>query len=176
MGHNEGSITASYAFGSKSGGDDNVGGLVGSNNSRSSIRASYATGAVHGSAQRGTVGGLVGHNEGSITASYAFGSKSGGEAVAYFTPHDGTAKPDGVTSANGLTATNAGTKWNDAAQKTLNAWDFGSNTQAPALKYADYDGAGASSVDYCAMFPTKIPGTGIDLECGKSLLPNQPGR
>ena len=76
-----------------------------------------------------------------------------------------------MTSANGLTATNVDAKWNDAAEKTLNAWDFGTASQAPALRYADYDGDGG--VDYCDMFPKKIPGTNIPLICGKSLLPGQ---
>ena len=107
---------------------------------------------------------------GTVTASYAFGSKSNGGRVTH-EPHDGTAKPSGVTSANGLTATNVDAKWNDAAEKTLNAWDFGTASQAPALRYADYDGDGADFS--CDMFPKKIPGTNIPLICGKSLLPGQ---
>ena len=65
-------------------------------------------------------------------------------------------------------------EWDQAASKTKDAWDFGDNMQAPALKYADYDGTSSSNdVDYCALFPEKIPGTNTDLECGTSLLPGQ---
>ena len=174
VGGGGGSIIACYAMGVANGGagnGDEVGGLVGWNTG--SITASYATGAVNGGVGFDDVGSLVGNyvfggRRSTITASYAFGSKSGGARSDH---HDGTAKPDGVTSANGLTATNVDAKWNDAAEKTLNAWDFGTASQAPALRYADYDGDGG--VDYCDMFPKAIPGTNIPLICGKSLLPGQ---
>ena len=177
VGGGGGSIIACYAMGVANGGagnGDEVGGLVGWNTG--SITASYATGAVNGGVGFDDVGSLVGNyvfggRRSTITASYAFGSKSGGARSDH---HDGTAKPDGVTSANGLTATNVDAKWNDAAEKTLNAWDFGTASQAPALQYADYDGSGGT--DYCDLFPDKIPGTDTDLVCGTanaSLLPGQ---
>ena len=100
-----------------------------------------------------------------ITASYGFGNATMGTVSTDGSP------PMGVADANALTAANAGTEWNDASQKTLNAWDFGTGSQPPALRYADYDGSG-DTYD-CGQFPAKIPGTGIDLECGKSLLPEQ---
>ena len=168
VGWNRGSIGASYATGDANGGvgSDNVGGLVGWN--RGSIGASYATGAANGGAGDDKVGGLVGLNDGSatITASYGFGNATMGTVSTDGSP------PMGVADANALTAANAGTEWNDASQKTLNAWDFGTGSQPPALRYADYDGAGSDTYD-CGQFPAKIPGTGIDLECGKSLLPEQ---
>ena len=198
VGWNYSSIVASYATGAVNGGvgSDNVGGLVGINND--SIVASYATGAVNGGAGDDSVGGLVGINGGSIVASYATGAANGGaggddnvgalvgasDSASTITASYGFGNatmgtvstdgspPMGVARANGLTADNAGTEWNDASQKTLNAWDFGTGSQPPALRYADYDGAGSDTYD-CGQFPTKIPGTGIDLECGKSLLPEQ---
>ena len=179
IGRNQTSLVASYATGGTINGDagsDGVGGLAGINTAiggSGSVTASYATGVANGGAGDDYVGALVGHYvygrlRSTVTASYAFGSKSGGVGGDH---HDGTAKPDGVTSANGLTATNVDAKWNDAAEKTLNVWDFGTASQAPALRYADYDGDGG--VDYCDMFPKKIPGTNIPLICGKSLLPGQ---
>ena len=182
VGGSGGSIIACYAMGRSRGSTqdfDEVGGLVGRNSSTlgavGSITASYATEAVNADGGGGSdrVGSLVGANfggvrAGTVTASYGFGSRSNGVGNDH---HDGTAKPDGVTSANGLTATNVDAKWNDAAEKTLNAWDFGTASQAPALRYADYDGDGG--VDYCDMFPKAIPGTNIPLICGKSLLPGQ---
>ena len=170
VGFNSGSIVASYATGAANGGagDDDVGGLVGLN--YGSIVASYATGAVNGGVGVGSdnVGGLVGINDGSatITASYGFGNATMGTVSTDGSP------PMGVARANGLTADNAGTEWNDSSEKTKDAWDFGTGSQPPALRYADYDGAGSDTYD-CGQFPAKIPGTSIDLECGKSLLPEQ---
>ena len=77
-GSNSGTITASYATGSVSGGDY-VGGLVGRNSSGGAITGSYAAGSVSGGDLH--VGGLVGNNSGAITGSYATGSVSGGDYV-----------------------------------------------------------------------------------------------
>ena len=137
-----GSITASYATGAAVGGDgdeDYVGGLVGQQNG-GSITASYATGpAAGGDGDRDLVGGLVGWQffsvEGSITASYGFGALDG-ERTEKVGLHPT------LTQAVQLTADNAGPAWNDAGSNTLGAWDFGDETQIPALNYADYDGDG----------------------------------
>ena len=171
VGWNEGSISASYTTGAVSGGagNDNVGGLVGWD-SGGTITASYAAGNVNGGGS--LVGALVGYGEGTITASYGFGSVIDRAATnVHGAP--------GSLTVNGLTVDNADTDatkniWDDAANNTKDAWDFGDNTQAPALKYADYDGTGSlNDVDYCALFPEKIPGTNTDLECGTTLLPGQ---
>ena len=45
--------------------------------------------------------------------------------------------------------------WSNAANNTLNAWVFGTGV-APKLRYADYDGAGSSTTDYCALFPSTV--------------------
>ena len=75
----EGEIVASYATGAVSGGEDFVGGLVGSIH-KGEIIVSYATGAVSGGED--FVGGLVGLiDEGEIIASYATGVVSGEDAV-----------------------------------------------------------------------------------------------
>ena len=57
-----------------------IGGLVGRQDTGSSITASYATGdADGGDGDNDYVGGLVGLSEGSITASYATGDADGGD-------------------------------------------------------------------------------------------------
>ena len=182
VGRNASTIIASYAIGNVNGsaGDDSVGGLVSINTASGSISASYATGnadGVDGTGDR--VGILVGWNliGGIITHSYAFGT-----AMNVDTAGDaGTAHPAGLVGtgaarANGLNGSGVGTvdaSWNDVNQNTKNAWDFFSGGP-PRLKYSDYDGSGDTYS--CDMFPAKIPGTDTDLECGVSLLPNQPGR
>ena len=128
----DGSITASYATGAAAGGagdGDSVGGLVGYQHN-GTITASYATGVADGGAGNDDgVGGLVGLQDGgTITASYGFGVavvEGGGSA--------GSAKPVGTAAQ--LTAVNAGASWNDAGSNTWGAWDFGNETQIPALNY-----------------------------------------
>ena len=183
-------ITASYATGvANCDGNDNVGGLVGlMGYGTSTITASYATGDANGDVGNDDAGALVGEvttgagTTNTITHSYGFSN-----VAKENNGNDGTAHPAGLSGsgaakANTLTApggganTNADAVWDQIASKTKDAWDFGTTTQAPALKYADYDGPGASSVDYCALFPDKIPGTDTDLVCGTanaSLLPGQ---
>ena len=159
-----GSITASYAMGNADGGDgtgDRVGALVGWQEN-GSITASYATGpADGGDGTSDSVGALVGRKSGgSITASYGFGPTTGevdGDA--------GSTRPMGVGGPADLTAGNAGGSWNAAATPTLGAWDFGTDSQIPALKYADYDGGGATFD--CNQFPAGVT-------CG-TLLPRQAG-
>ena len=179
-------IIAGYATGTVNGdaGDDHVGGLAGSMSlGTNSITASYATGAANGNVgSSDVVGALVGTvstlGTNTITHSYAFGATADVDTAG----NDGTAHPAGLTGsgaakANTLTDpsgsdnTDAAAVWDQTGSKTKDAWDFGSNTQAPALKYADYDGDGADFS--CDMFPAKIPGTDTALVCGTTLLPRQ---
>ena len=80
-----------------------------------------------------------------------------------------TAGVDYTTYTTMATCTAPGTKttadtwitWSNASDNTLNAWVFG--TGAPKLRYADYDGPGASTTDYCALFlPTVTCGAAGD--------------
>ena len=151
-----GRIIASYATGNVNGNDGDdiyLGGLVGDGGN---ITASYATGNVDGGAggEHG-IGVLTGNGGAPIVASYGFGSVSNGTANGLGAP--------GSRTVNGLTLSNAGSQWDDAASKTKGAWDFGTGSQPPALRYADYDGDMAG-VDYCALFPAGIT-------CGTTLLP-----
>ena len=157
-----GKIVASYATGNVNGNDGNeifLGGLVGYGGE---ITASYATGNVDGGAGNSRhlgIGVLTGNDfiGSPIVVSYGFGSVSNGTANGHGAP--------GSKTVNGLTLSNAGSKWDDAASKTKGAWDFGTGSQPPALRYADYDGDMAG-VDYCALFPAGIT-------CGTTLLPGQ---
>ena len=78
VGHNQGTITASYARGGSVGGNAAyLGGLVGNN--EGVIEASYSTASVNGRGEGNFyyIGGLVGLNEnGAIIASYAAGALS----------------------------------------------------------------------------------------------------
>ena len=154
-----GEIAASYAVkNTQSGeaGDDYVGGLVGWQDSSASVIASYATGNVDGGTEDDSVGIFMGSeisvdtHEGVIEQSYDFGTPSNGEEQML--PSAGTSYPSDVSSASDLTsagATGAGSSWNDLDKNTLDAWDFGSTSETPALKYADYDGSTAG-LYYCA--------------------------
>ena len=74
VGHNDGTISGSYATGAATGSGNYVGGLVGENGG-GTISACYATGNADGS---WFVGGLVGYNNrGTISACYATGAATG---------------------------------------------------------------------------------------------------
>ncbi len=188
VGNNQsGVIIASYATGRADGRDgfeDQVGGLIGfyfsATGLNSRITASYATGDVDGGdGGFDDAGSLIGrHMQGNINdlveESYGFGSISGREGGMIGFPPFGMdpvgEPPTGVDAATELTADNAGARWNSAASDTMNAWDFGTAAQTPALRYADYDGDGT---DYsCDMFPDTLP-DGSSIVCGTTLIPGQ---
>jgi filamentous hemagglutinin family protein len=75
-GKNDGTITNSYASTAVQG-RGYVGGLVGHNTSTGTTNGSHAAGGV--TASGGTVGGLVGLNEGVVSNDYATGTVQGGE-------------------------------------------------------------------------------------------------
>ena len=147
VGENGGTITASYATGSVSGGNSIVGGLVGFNSGVAAIIASYATGSVSGNS---SVGGLVGYNSGgaAITDSYwntdIFGAGAEGEGRT-------TAQLQSPTGYTGIYR-----DWNadldnadrndDDATGADDFWDFGTSSQYPALKVDfDFDGAATAA-------------------------------
>ena len=188
-------IIASYATGDADGGinnDDRVGGLVGENDGP--ITASYATGNANGGGA-GTsdkAGSLAGENSGTITASYGFGSDTNGstgpESSGDLDPDAvGAGNNPGIAGARRLQATGGAAgrsvtaAWNQASSNTQNAWDFGTDSQAPALRYADYDGAGGntygcgSSSTATIVIPDRVPapsvpGGLIDVICDTTLL------
>ena len=161
VGLNQSGITASYATGSVSG-DNQVGGLVGGNNSGGAITASYATGSVSG---RGIyVGGLAGFSSsgGAITDSYwntdIFGAGTGGEGRT-------TAQLQSPTGYTGIYR-----YWNadldnadrddDDATGADDFWDFGTSSQYPALK-VDFDGDGdATAAEFGGQRPVPPPTPG----------------
>ncbi|WP_219114897.1 YDG domain-containing protein [Janthinobacterium sp. UMAB-56] len=83
VGSNGGAITLSASSGTVTGvnadGGGAIGGLAGSNASGASITTSYATGVVTGA--REMIGGLVGHNQGTLSQSYATGKVSGARSI-----------------------------------------------------------------------------------------------
>ena len=194
-----GRIIASYAMGTVNGGseDDDVGGLVGESQS-GHITASYAISNVDGGiGTADMVGSLVGNRISStITASYGFGTSTNSELSGI----DGFGRPSGASVASGegvdgaalllapdendMTNTAVAAEWNDADHNTLHAWDFGSPTNLPALRYADYDDtdtlytcdstANIASGD--VLIPSTAPdgnGGTITVVCGQTLLPGQ---
>ncbi|MCK1711156.1 MULTISPECIES: NF038122 family metalloprotease [unclassified Bradyrhizobium] len=112
VGINYGTVSQSYATGSASGGS--VGVLVGYNSPTGSITQSFSTGTASSgqlsSSGRGTIGGLVGHNDGVISDSYSsaatdpsfdtsnFANEIGG-LVGY---NNGTVTQSYATGATGL--------------------------------------------------------------------------
>ena len=190
-----GIITASYATGTADGGtgDDNVGGLVG-DQFMGTISTSYASGTADGGTDNDNVGKLLGSwTNGTASASYGFGEVKN-EETAGISP----SLPEMVTDAADLTAANAGsctptttalthtacetalgtwTSWN-MTSGGLNAWDFGTPSQSPALRFAEYDGtSGTDDIDYCGtsrIIPAKFADKSA-ITCGPSgsLIPGQ---
>ena len=177
VGGNEGAIIASYATGSVTGtgeADGNyrpagpsgsghaIGGLVGLNYPYRKIVASYATGTVT-AAKGWKVGGLVGFNLGSVTASYSTGKVSGAAELSglahtdplwYSSPTARHSYWDTVTSGTSTSAHGVGkttaelqaptgyagifANWNvdvDGNGNSDDPWDFGNSCQYPTLKY-----------------------------------------
>ena len=197
-------IIASYATGTVNGGADNndlVGGLVGDNSTFSTIIASYTTAAADGGSGSGdNVGSLVGRNiwgtlTGTITASYGFGTTANIGTAGLSQGPDGRPSDGTVDSTTGSTGaalllapdpsdstnTAVAAAWNQASSNTAGAWHFGTTAQAPALRYADYDGADdtygcGSDSTATIVIPDSVPngmGGTIDIECGTTLLPGQ---
>ena len=157
-------IIDSYAIGSVAGGDgnDHVGGLLGDGYGSSMI-GTYATGSVDGGDGNDEVGGLGHQNYGSIFASYGFGVTTNGEIIS----NNGSFYPTNVISAEGLTSVNAG-MLRDA---DCDWWDFGTDSQIPALKYFDYDGSGDKY--YCDNVIPPTTGTPIPISNCGDFIPGQ---
>ena len=196
VGWQVGRIVGSYATGDVNGGagNDSVGGLVGVQSWGRIIAASYAVGDVYGGDGDDIVGGLVGEQaiNGVIIASYAIGDANGDggtndevgrlvgrdsssphirDSYGFGTPDGETveavgAPPTGITSASGLTEGNAGVLW--SATTYGSPWDFGTGSQAPALRVITE--ATVSSTDvYYTCVSAELP-SGIS--CG-DLFPGQ---
>ena len=166
-GYNVGFITASYATGSVSG-ESYAGGLAGSN--KSIIQATYATGSVTG---KNSPGGLVGLNESGISHSYAIGGVVAGDgAPGGFIGENNHGNPGRYNywntdiNATGIGKGIAATQWGspvaegkttaelqsptgytgiyDGWENDDDFWDFGADSQYPALK-ADLNGDGVAT-------------------------------
>ncbi len=148
-GYNNGVIVDSLANGTV-GGNQLVGGLVGSANTQSSISVSYAESTVTGSDQ--IVGGLVGYNAGAIANTYAIGSVQGadrvgglvgfndnGASVATSYADASVMGGDGATQLGGFAGYDVGS----ITFGYFNADDAGSVPGVGASPNADADNAGA---------------------------------
>ena len=144
---------------------------------------SYATGTVDGGGEGGNFVGALG-NSIHATASYGFGTTSNGTPAIDGPdprPNNIAMVGSGIEGARMLTLDTAGPEWNDAAQLTLNAWDFGNSTQAPALRYADYDGPDGDTYgcgngsNATIVIPNIVatPTGPMTITCGTTLLPGQ---
>ena len=177
---NNGTVTKSYATGSVIGGDGRIGGLVGRNNG--TIRASYSLAELSGRlnplipgpgdsffrvptcgfttspAVYQGCGGLVGHNGGTITASWSAGkvdTQSPQGLANGFTANVTDSYWDTQTSGRATSTVGTGyttrqlqrptgytgiyANWNlnlDGNAGGDDPWDFGTNREYPALKYA----------------------------------------
>ena len=185
-------IMASYASGTVNGGadTDSVGGLA--NFAVSDIFASYATAIADGGTDTDTVGsiGVDGGNN-TFTATYGFGSatgETGGIDNSDPRPSGIALVDSGIEGARMLTLDTAGEQWNQAVITdsntttitTMDAWDFGDNTQAPALRYADYDGPNdtygcGNGSNATIVIPSVVatPTGPMTITCGVTLLPEQ---
>ena len=77
VGHNQGLVAASYARGGSVSGDNNTGGLVGSNGAAGRIVAGYATTDVECTGSANSGAGLVAVPGAGVAASYATGAVTG---------------------------------------------------------------------------------------------------
>ena len=160
LGDNTGNITNTYAAGTVSSTQtvSHAGGLVGNNQSSGSIMNSYAVSRVmpltDGSSR---VGGLVGNDSGSITASY----------------WDKTINADLTTSSGAKTTAELLNQLHPGATSAdtyhnwrTTAWDFGDSIHYPTLYYATIDSLTVSTCADNSAPPSALP------RCG-SRIPNQ---
>ena len=147
-----GSSTSTHAT------SDSVGGLVGRAYGSTAINASYARGSISGTRSGTVVGGLVGTNGATITASYWDTTTSAIADDADNNAPEGlaTASLQTPTSYTGIYADWNGDVDGDAttgdADGKDDPWDFGTGTQYPVLKYANHAhhlvAQGRDPVDY----------------------------
>ena len=145
LNESSGSVTRCYATGNLDGTGIDSGGLIG-NDRGGTITSCYATGSVGGSgANRG---GLVGTSSGTISSSYSTGAVSGasdgggllgvsGTAVTlsyWDTQTSGKTTSGGGSGAVGKTTDEMKALTTGAFGTNDSDWDFGDNTQYPALK------------------------------------------
>ena len=163
VGDNYGTINACYATGTVTGAGQYVGGLVGRN--YGTIIACYATGDANGASD---VGGLVGENTSTVTNSYFdsdasnrpasdFYSKTTAELqtpTAYGTGMDIYANWNIDVDNGQPIGVDDGTEAGDATAD--NPWDFGTNSEYPALR-VDFNVNGTPSVVEFGTQPRAAP-------------------
>ncbi len=140
-----GTVIASYATGAVSG-ESSVGGLAGESHD-SMVVASYATGSVSGDVE---AGGLIGAESGTIRESASFwDTQTTGQETSAGGEGKTTAELQAPTIYTGMFAgwkadlDNADGD-DDPATGSDDFWDFGTNSEYPALKF-DFDGDGTAT-------------------------------
>ena len=141
-----GSVTRCYATGNLDGSGDKFGGLIGVIET-GNVTSCYATGSIGGSgANRGGLMGAI--NAGTISSSYSTGAVSGASdggglagsgsadvTLSYWdTQTSGKATSAGGSGATGKTTAEMKALTTGAFGTNDSDWDFGDNTQYPALK------------------------------------------
>ena len=162
VGDNTSNITNTYAAGTISSTQtvSHAGGLVGVNGSSGSIKNSYTISQVMPlTDENSQVGGLVGDDSGSITASYWYKTVN---ADLMTSDGDGAKTTAELQTPTAPGATSADTYY---GWRTT-AWDFGDSTQYPTLYYATTDSITVSACADNATPPSALP------RCG-SRIPNQ---
>ena len=131
-------LVACYSLASVHSVNGNAAGLVLESNSGAAVRACYSTGAVSGP----NVEGFIRTNNGSVVASYWDTDLSGRSDDGDGNPPEGrtTAQLQAPTSATGIYAA-----WDDqdvdGDSAADDAWDFGTDSQHPVLKFGGLDTA-----------------------------------
>ncbi len=115
VGFNNGSVSAAYAYGAVSGGNNEAGGFVGSN--AYTITDVYASGAVTGTA----AGGFGGTNIGAVSGSF-WDTQTSGQANAY-SDASSTNGVTGITTAQAMSAgTYTSADWNIGTDQVNDTW------------------------------------------------------
>ena len=160
VGYTRGVIVASYATGPVTGSGATVGGRIGGLAGRvweATITNSYATGVVTGSSSGLAIGGLVGSNrDATVAASYWDSQTTGQSSSALGTIQ--TTYGLQTPTAYGSAETDIYAYWDDydtdgdgRIDADDDAWDFGTWSQYPSLKWGGLDPAeqfAAAPVDY----------------------------
>ena len=179
VGLSDGTVSDCHATGQVAGGYNFVGGLMGLN--QGVVRGCYATGPASGpgAGDRGSVGGLVGNNNGGLVSNcYATGSATASKEVGGLVgASDGTVSgcyatgpATGSTSIGGLVGYNygAGTVNNSywdmqTSGQTNSAGGMGTNTAAMKQQatFVGWDFANVWSITENVTYPLFIPATKI---------------
>ncbi|WP_420637613.1 S8 family serine peptidase [Candidatus Poriferisocius sp.] len=180
IGSNSGAVADAYASGPVTGGTTSdtsvaitaVGGLVGSNRTGGTIATGYATGKVftHADSTDESVGGLVGHNDGTVTHGY-WDTTTTGQTQSAGSPDAGAKttaelQTDTETAVDAADYTGIYTGWHKAT------WDFGLSCHYPAL-VVDTNGDGTATWTELGPQPVNCPSAVANPVADRTLTPGE---